>query len=212
MYSNRFETRREPVGIAVLSVEIVEVSPRDGIQNEGKLLTTDAKAALIEKASRRRAAHRGHQFRQSGARPANVRFGRAWPPRCRAATSVVHIGLVLNRKGFKRARAAGIDEINMVVVASDTFSRRNQGVGTFETVAAWGEIAQAARGTMSSRRHHRRGLRLPVRGRGSACAVAGRSLRRRPRRSARDRARRHDRGGRPARRGDAGRRGAGAIP
>lgn len=132
------------------SVEIVEVSPRDGIQNEAKLLATDAKLALIE-----RAVEAGVRRIEvtSFVNPALVpqmfdldALAAALPRR----EGVVHIGLVLNRKGFERARAAGMDEINMVVVASDTFNRRNQGVGTFETVAAWGEIAEAARGAIAA--------------------------------------------------------------
>jgi hydroxymethylglutaryl-CoA lyase len=57
---------------------------------------------------------------------------------------VYYVGLVLNRKGFDRAVAAGCNEIGMAVVASDTFNRRNQGVGTDESIAAWLEIAAAA--------------------------------------------------------------------
>jgi hydroxymethylglutaryl-CoA lyase len=54
-------------------------------------------------------------------------------------------GLVLNRKGLDRAIAAGCNEIGMVVVASDTFNRRNQGVSTEESIAAWIDIARSAR-------------------------------------------------------------------
>ena len=41
---------------------------------------------------------------------------------------VTYIGLVLNRRGYDRAAAAGMREINVVTVATDTFGRRNQGV------------------------------------------------------------------------------------
>jgi hydroxymethylglutaryl-CoA lyase len=58
---------------------------------------------------------------------------------------VRYVGLVLNRKGFERAVAAGCNEVGMAVVASDTFNRRNQGVGTEESIAAWLEIAREAR-------------------------------------------------------------------
>jgi hydroxymethylglutaryl-CoA lyase len=51
----------------------------------------------------------------------------------------------MNRKGFDRAAAAGCSEVGMVVVASDTFNRRNQGVGTNESIATWLEVADAAR-------------------------------------------------------------------
>jgi hydroxymethylglutaryl-CoA lyase len=58
---------------------------------------------------------------------------------------VQYIGLVLNRKGFERAVAAGCTEIGMAVVASDTFNQRNQGVTTEESIAAWLDIARSAR-------------------------------------------------------------------
>ncbi|HEY6644119.1 hydroxymethylglutaryl-CoA lyase, partial [Povalibacter sp.] len=58
---------------------------------------------------------------------------------------VVFTGLVLNRRGFDRAVAAGCHEIGMVVVASDTFNRRNQGVSTEQSIADWIEMAALAR-------------------------------------------------------------------
>ena len=56
-----------------------------------------------------------------------------------------YIGLVLNRKGFERARAAGCAEVGMVVAASESFSQRNQGCSVEEGVGTWLEIAAAAR-------------------------------------------------------------------
>ena len=55
------------------------------------------------------------------------------------------IGLVLNRRGLDRALRAGVDEVNFVVVASETFSQRNQGIGIAAALAAWAEIAPVAR-------------------------------------------------------------------
>jgi hydroxymethylglutaryl-CoA lyase len=60
------------------------------------------------------------------------------PPGLRA------IGLTLNMRGFMRAVAAGLDEANFVVVASETFNRRNQGASTFESAAAFGEAVEDA--------------------------------------------------------------------
>ena len=62
----------------------------------------------------------------------------------RRREGVHFIGLVLNRRGCERAAAAGCNEIGMAVVASDTFNRRNQGVSTDESIAAWLEIAREA--------------------------------------------------------------------
>jgi hydroxymethylglutaryl-CoA lyase len=57
---------------------------------------------------------------------------------------VQYVGLVLNRKGFDRARAAGCTEIGMVTAATDSFAQRNQGANIDETIAAWEEIAPLA--------------------------------------------------------------------
>jgi hydroxymethylglutaryl-CoA lyase len=131
------------------SVEIVEVSARDGIQNEKTLLSVDTKIALIEAAI---AAGLRRMEVTSFVNPKRV-------PQMADADEVAarlprgaarYIGLALNMKGFQRALAARLDEVNFVIVASDTFNRRNQGVGTDETIAAWHEIADAAAGRIGT--------------------------------------------------------------
>jgi hydroxymethylglutaryl-CoA lyase len=64
--------------------------------------------------------------------------------RLRRPEGVWFTGLVLNRKGLDRAIAAGCNEVGMVVVASDTFNRRNQGVSTEESIGVWLDIARQA--------------------------------------------------------------------
>ncbi len=126
-------------------VEIVEVSPRDGLQNHPVLLPTGDKVQLVLKAA------------AVGARRIEaVSFvnPRAVPQMADAeavmrglrdeadlsARGVRLIGLVLNRQGFDRAAAAGVDEVNFVVVASETFNQRNQGASIAQTL---GQIAEA---------------------------------------------------------------------
>lgn len=55
------------------------------------------------------------------------------------------IGLVLNQRGFARAVAAHVDEVNFVVSASETFNQRNQGADTAQSVTAWRSLAAEAR-------------------------------------------------------------------
>jgi hydroxymethylglutaryl-CoA lyase len=57
---------------------------------------------------------------------------------------VQYVGLVLNRKGFDRALAAGCTEIGMVAVATDSFGERNQGSTMEECIRGWEEIAPLA--------------------------------------------------------------------
>src|SRR5207248_3085280 len=57
---------------------------------------------------------------------------------------VTYIGLVLNRRGFERAAAAGVREINVVAVTTETFAQRNQGTTSADTIQAFAGIAQLA--------------------------------------------------------------------
>lgn len=126
-------------------VQIVEVGPRDGLQNEPTALSTATKIEFINRAV---AAGLRRIEVASFVNPKKVpqmadaeEVLKALPRRA----DIVYIGLVLNRRGFERALAAGCNEIGMVVVASDTFNKRNQGVTTEESIAAWLEIGPAAR-------------------------------------------------------------------
>lgn len=126
-------------------VEIIEVSPRDGIQNEKTLLSMATKLELIDRAI------------QAGVRVLEVtsfvnpklvpqmadadELSARLPPR----DDVRYIGLVLNERGFTRAATAGIKDVNCVVVATETFNRRNQGVSTGETLDALERISHLAR-------------------------------------------------------------------
>jgi hydroxymethylglutaryl-CoA lyase len=58
---------------------------------------------------------------------------------------VSYIGLVLNERGFERAAAARCHEITYVVVASESFSLRNNGATIAQSVAGWRRVARAAR-------------------------------------------------------------------
>ncbi len=60
-------------------------------------------------------------------------------------SGVSYAGLVLNRRGFDRALATGVDEVNVVVCASDTFSQRNQNASTDESLAAAIDVVRDAR-------------------------------------------------------------------
>ena len=58
---------------------------------------------------------------------------------------VSYIGLLMNERGLDRALATKVQEVGMVVVATDTYNRKNQGVSSEESVAAWLKIAQRAK-------------------------------------------------------------------
>jgi hydroxymethylglutaryl-CoA lyase len=131
------------------SVQIVEVAPRDGLQNEAVTLATAQKAELVGLLA-------GSGVRRievtSFVNPARVpqladaeELCGMLPRGAGQGGQVSWIGLVLNERGLDRAIRAGLDEVNVVVVATDTFSRRNQGVSTDAAIAAWTRIAARAR-------------------------------------------------------------------
>jgi hydroxymethylglutaryl-CoA lyase len=127
-----------------MTVSIVEVSPRDGLQNESAIVPAADKLALIgtlAAAGLRRIEAVSFVNPKRVPQLADAEEVAAGLPR----GEVSWIGLVLNERGLDRAIATGMDEVNVVVVATDTFSGRNQGVDTAEAVAAWSRIAARAR-------------------------------------------------------------------
>lgn len=120
-----------------LSVEMVEVGPRDGLQNETGFVSTVDKLALI----RRAIAYGARRIEvTSFVNPTRVpqladaeELSLMLPDR----DDVTYIGLVLNLRGAERALATGrIDELGAVCVTSDTFGVRNQGQSSAESLAA----------------------------------------------------------------------------
>ncbi len=126
---------------ATRNIEIVEVGPRDGLQNESTFLSTEQKLDFINRliaagARRIEAASfvnpkRVPQMADSAAVMAAVPRG----------NGVSFIGLALNARGAERAIAAGCDEVNFVICASREFGIRNQGATAEESLA---ELRRAA--------------------------------------------------------------------
>ncbi|WP_373308574.1 hydroxymethylglutaryl-CoA lyase [Amycolatopsis bartoniae] len=131
-------------GTGGMMVEIVEVSPRDGLQNEDRTLSTEDKLELVE-----RAARTGVRRVEvtSFVRPDRVpqladaaEVAKALPD-----NGIGYSALVLNVRGYQRAVEAGIREVTTLVLASDTFSERNQGTTTREAVEVVREIRRRGR-------------------------------------------------------------------
>ncbi|WP_369134033.1 hydroxymethylglutaryl-CoA lyase [Modestobacter sp. I12A-02662] len=126
-------------------IEIVEGSPRDGLQNEREVVSTAAKVRLVEDlvaAGVRRMEVTSFVHPERVPQMADAEQVMAAVPR---RDDLSCIGLVLNLRGAVRATAAGVDEINYVVPATDTFGQRNQGVTTRQALDALGPIGTVAR-------------------------------------------------------------------
>lgn len=130
----------------IAAVEIVEVGARDGLQNEAVALSVEERLEFI---ARLEAAGARRLEAVSFVNPRRVpqmagaeEIMAALPP----APGRTRIGLVLNARGWERCVAAGCDEANLVVCATDGFGVRNQGATTAEQLAAAIDIAGRAGG------------------------------------------------------------------
>jgi hydroxymethylglutaryl-CoA lyase len=124
-------------------IEIVEVGPRDGLQNEKISLEVDQKLAMI------------HRLEAAGARRMEVVsfVNPRRVPQMAGAEEIMaalpraegrsRIGLVLNMRGWDRCVEAGCDEANVVVCATDGFGIRNQGASSAEQVETLSAIMAA---------------------------------------------------------------------
>jgi hydroxymethylglutaryl-CoA lyase len=134
-------------------IEIVEVGPRDGLQNESVLVSTEAKVELV-----RRAVAAGVRRVEvtSFVNPRRVPQMADADEVCAALRDVdglESIGLALNERGLDRAVQAGVREVNAVVVATDTFGKANQGQTTAQGVDSCAAIVERA---------HSHGMRASV--------------------------------------------------
>lgn len=127
------------------SIEICDVSPRDGLQNESTIFSTEDKVELVNQVigagirrievtsfvnpSRVPQMADAAEVMQALARPEGVRYS----------------GLVMNERGLERAIAANVHEVNIVVVATDTFCGKNQGMTTQQSIGVAASLVAQAR-------------------------------------------------------------------
>src|SRR6516165_6399085 len=123
-------------------IQIVEVGPRDGLQNEKALLDVEQKVEFIqrlEEAGARRIETVSFVNPRRVPQMAGAEEIMAALPR-EAGRS--RIGLVLNERGWDRAVASGCDEANVVVCASDEFGIRNQGADVERQMEAMAAVVR----------------------------------------------------------------------
>ncbi len=126
-------------------VKIVEVGPRDGLQNEKTLISADDKVALINKLS-----EAGLTTIESGSF-----VSPKWVPQMATSSEVFqkinrtqgvsYAALTPNMKGFEAALAAGVDEVAIFGAASESFSQKNINCSIAESLARFVPIMSAAK-------------------------------------------------------------------
>jgi hydroxymethylglutaryl-CoA lyase len=131
-------------------VEVVEVAARDGLQSEPTVLPTEVKVELLRRAVRAGLRRVEAVSFVNPDRVPQMADAEAVMAALHADEDLVTlrpswIGLVLNPRGFERAAATGVDEVNSVVVCTDTFARRNQGRDSAGLIEGSAEVVAAAR-------------------------------------------------------------------
>jgi len=129
------------------SIDLCEVGPRDGLQNLARHFSVAERIELIDRLS---AAGVRHVEAVSFVNPKRV-------PQMADAEAVLAgiarpaglevAGLVMNERGAERAMACALDEVRFVLIASETFSQRNQGASVAQNVTALTGVAGLMRGS-----------------------------------------------------------------
>jgi len=130
--------------LAGRKVTIVEVGPRDGLQNEQVEIATADKIAFIDRLS-------GAHFPVI---EVSAFVSPKWVPQMKDAAEVFagitrragtrYTALVPNLAGLERAQAAGVSEIAIFAASSETFSRRNINQGIDESLATYAAVCARA--------------------------------------------------------------------
>jgi (R)-citramalyl-CoA lyase len=126
-------------------VQVVDVGPRDGLQNEEKILSPEIRAGLCDRLA---AAGVPRVEAASFVNPRRV-------PQMAGAEAVMaavdrrpgtsYAGLVLNEKGYERAVQAGVDEVRYAFPVTETFAHRNQNTTVADATALAEKLTERAR-------------------------------------------------------------------
>ncbi|MBC6980984.1 hydroxymethylglutaryl-CoA lyase [Caulobacter sp. 17J80-11] len=123
-------------------IEIVEVGPRDGLQNEAVVLAPEDRIEFVRKledAGARRIEAVSFVHPKLVPQMAEAETVMAGLPKDAGRS---RIGLALNLKGFDRAVAADCDEVNVAMSATDGFGLKNQGLSVAQQVDMLGQIVE----------------------------------------------------------------------
>ena len=131
-------------------VYVQEVAVRDGFQIEPRFVPTDEKVALVDALSRTGLAKIEVTSFVSPKAVPNLRDAEEVMRRIQRQPGVLYTALVPNVRGAERALAAGVDELNLVLSASESHNRANLNRTTAESLQGFAEIMTATRGSKTS--------------------------------------------------------------
>ncbi len=126
-------------------ITVVDVGPRDGLQNEPDVLAPDVRAELVD-----RLARTGLPVIEAASfvdprRVPQMAGAEEVVGAIERVEGVVYAGLALNEQGYDRLVASGLDEVRFAFGATESFNRRNQNASVAESLAAARRIVERAK-------------------------------------------------------------------
>jgi hydroxymethylglutaryl-CoA lyase len=128
-------------------IKLIEVGPRDGLQNESALAGTDIKVDLINRLTLAGLANIESASFVSPKWVPQMADGVQVMQQILRKPGVIYSALVPNMKGFENALAAKVDEVVIFGAASETFSQKNINCSIDEAITRFAPVAKAAKET-----------------------------------------------------------------
>jgi hydroxymethylglutaryl-CoA lyase len=126
-------------------IRIIEVGPRDGLQNEPGFVSTEEKVAFVNALSRTGVAEvEIGSFVSPQAIP-QLADSDEVARKIERRTGVLYSALVPNEQGWRRARAAALDKVAVFTAASETFTRRNINCTIHESIDRFAPVTAGAK-------------------------------------------------------------------
>jgi hydroxymethylglutaryl-CoA lyase/(R)-citramalyl-CoA lyase len=136
-----------------VTVTVCDVGPRDGLQNDEKLLDAGTRAELVNRLAAAGVPRIEAVSFVNPARVPQMADAEAVVAGIEKREGVVYAGLALNDRGYDRLRETALDEVHFALAVSEEFNRRNAGASVESSAEAGERIVQRA---------HADGLRATV--------------------------------------------------
>lgn len=127
-----------------MRVRVCEVGPRDGLQNDPKVLTPATRAELVDRLAACGLPRIEAVSFVNPARVPQMAGAEEVVAAIKRRSGVVYAGLVLNEKGLERLASTRLDEVHFAFAGSETFNRRNQNASVDESLQIAARIVARA--------------------------------------------------------------------
>lgn len=127
-----------------MTVTVCDVGPRDGLQNEAKILPPETRAELVNRLSATGVPRIEAVSFVNPARMPQMAGAEEVVSELDRDPGVVYAGLVLNEQGYGRLIASGLDEAHFAFASTDTLNRRNQNATVEESLEVAKKVVERA--------------------------------------------------------------------